>query len=222
MSLVQNGAVLEKILAKLIKSAILPHDCYLAGGTALYFHLHQRLSVDLDFFSPKPFSPETFIFKFKQEYREVDLELMQQETLILFLSPEKLKFSLFYLPYKLLSPLVPFEIRPGVFCSLASLDDIEAMKTLALVQRGSAKDFVDLFYLLKKTGHSFADLSLLVQRKYDLDDKYNYHLKTTMVYFDDAEKELGAIMVVDESGGIRSITEKEWKEIKDFFVRFCL
>jgi predicted nucleotidyltransferase component of viral defense system len=30
---------------------------------------------------------------------------------------------------------------------LASLEDIEAMKALALVQRGSAKDFVDLFYL---------------------------------------------------------------------------
>ena len=65
MSLGQKAAVLENILAKLIKSAILPHDCYLAGGTALYFHLHHRLSVDLDFFSPKPFSPETFIFKFR-------------------------------------------------------------------------------------------------------------------------------------------------------------
>jgi predicted nucleotidyltransferase component of viral defense system len=222
MSLGQNEAVLENILAKIIKSAILPHDCYLAGGTALYFHLHHRLSVDLDFFSPKPFSPETFMFKFRQEFGEVDLELMEKETLILFLSPEKLKFSLFYLPYRLLSPLVPYEIKPGIFCSLASLNDIEAMKTLALVQRGSAKDFVDLFYLLKKTGHSFTDLSLLVQRKYDLDDKYNYHLKTGMVYFDDAEQELGAIMIVDESGDIRSITEKEWKGIKGFFVRLCL
>lgn len=222
MSLGQNESILENILAKLIISAILPHDSYLAGGTAFYFHLHHRLSVDLDFFSPKPFSSETIIFKFRQEFGEVRLELMEKETLILFLSPEKVKISLFYLPYKLLSPLVPYEIRPGIFCSFASLDDIEAMKTLALVQRGSAKDFVDLFYLLKKTGHSFTDLSLLVQRKYDLDDKYNYHLKTAMVYFDDAESELGAIMVVDESGGIRSITEKEWKEIKDFFVRLCL
>ncbi len=222
MSSGQNEAILENILVKLIKSAILPHDCYLAGGTALYYHLHHRLSVDLDFFSPKPFSPETFMFKFRQEFGEVDLELMEKETLILFLSPEKLKFSLFHLPYKVLAPLVPHEIKPGIVCSLASLDDIEAMKTLALVQRGSAKDFVDLFNLLKKTGHSFADLSLLVQRKYDLDNKYNYHLKTAMVYFDDAEQELGTIMVVDEPRGIRSITAKEWKEIKDFFVRLCL
>jgi hypothetical protein len=43
-----------------------------------------------------------------------------------------------------------------------------------------------------------------------------------MVYFDDAEREIAAIMIVDDSGGIRSISEKEWKEIKDFFMRLCL
>lgn len=213
---------MENLLAKLLESAILPNDCYLAGGTALYFHLHHRLSVDLDFFSPRAFLPETLVFRFRQEFEEVDVELMEKETLILFLSPDKLKFSLFYLPYKLLSPLVAHEIRPGIFCSLASLEDIEAMKALALVQRGSAKDFVDLFYLLRKTGHSFTDLSLLVQSKYDVDQKYDYHLKTSMVYFDDAEPELSAIMLADESGGVRSISEKEWTEIKEFFVRFCL
>lgn len=212
----------ENFLAKLLKSAILPDDCYLAGGTALYFRLRHRLSVDIDFFSPRPFIPEMILFKFREEFGEVDLELMEKGTLILFLSPEKLKFSLFHLPYKLLAPLTVYNIKTGIIASLASLDDIEAMKALALVQRGSAKDFVDLFYLLKKTGHSFADLSLLVQRKYNVDKKYDYHLKTAMVYFDDAEQELAAIMLVDESGGIRSISEKEWEEIKNFFVGFCL
>ena len=222
MSPASKARVLENVLAKLMKSAILPEDCYLAGGTALYFRFHHRLSVDLDFFSPKPFSPETLVFKFRQEFGEVDLELMEKDTLILYLSPEKLKFSLFYLPFRLLSPLTAYEIGPGTVASLAFLDDIEAMKALALVQRGSAKDFVDLYYLLKKAGHSFRDLSLLVQRKYDVDDKYNYHLQTALAYFDDAEQELDAIMLVDETGGIRSIAEKEWQEIKDFFVRFCL
>lgn len=222
MSSRQKVRVLEKVLAELMKSAILPDSSYLAGGTALYFHLHHRLSVDLDFFSSRPFNPESLVFKLREEFGEVDLELMEKDTLILFLSSEKLKISLFYLPYRFLFPPKAYEIKPGIVASLASLDDIEAMKALALVQRGSAKDFVDLFYLLRQTGHTFGDLSLLVQRKYDVDDRYNYHLKTAMVYFSDAEKELEAIMLVDESGGIRSISEKEWREIKDFFVRFCL
>jgi predicted nucleotidyltransferase component of viral defense system len=182
MSPGQKVGVLEKAIAKLLRSAILPDDCYLAGGTALYFYLHHRLSVDLDFFSPRPFHPELLVFRFREE----------------------------------------FGIESGIMASFASLDDIEAMKSLALVQRGSAKDFVDLFYLLKKTGHSFGELSLLGRRKYDVGEKYDYHLKTAMVYFDDAEKELAAIMIVDESGGIRSISEIEWKEIKGFFERLCL
>jgi hypothetical protein len=81
---------------------------------------------------------------------------------------------------------------------------------------------VDLFYLLRKTGHSFTDLSLLVQSKYEVDQKYDYHLKTSMVYFDDAEPELAAIMLANESGAVRAISEKEWTGIKEFFVRFCL
>lgn len=222
MNSVPRASNLENVLAKLLKSAILSDDCYLAGGTALYLRLRHRLSLDIDFFSPRPFNPEMILFKFREEFGEADLELMEKETLILFLSPEKLKFALVHLPYKLLAPLTSYKIKPGIVASLASLDDIEAMKSLALVQRGSAKDFVDLFYLLKKSGHSFADLCLLVQRKYDVDQKYNYHLKTALVYFDDAEKELAAIMLVDKSGDIRPISEKEWKEIKDFFVRFCL
>ena len=36
------------------------------------------------------------------------------------------------------------------------------------------------------------------------------------------QHELGAMMIVDESRGIRSMTGKEWKDIKDFFMRLCL
>jgi len=95
------------------------------------------------------------------------------------------------------------------------------MKAIALVQRGSAKDFVDLYYLLKGSGHSFEDLSLKVIRKYGLDKEYDYHLKKALVYFDDAERELEAIWLVGEKGKARKISAEDWKEIKDFFIRLC-
>ena len=103
---------------------------------------------------------------------------------------------------------------------MASLDDLEVMKALALAQRGSAKDFIDLFYLLKESSHSFSDLSSLVQLKFGVDKKYDYNLKTAMVYFDDAEAELKSIIMIDKSGEFRPITEKEWQDIKDFFIEF--
>lgn len=212
---------LEKILVQIIKNKLLPQESYLAGGTAIYFYLHHRLSVDLDFFTPKAFNPEALIFKMRNSFEEVNLELIEKETLILFLSSEKLKFSLFHLPYQPLSPITLHEVKSGIICPLASLDDIEAMKAIALAQRGSAKDFIDLYDLMLRTRHSFKDFAFRVRTKYQVDEKYDYHLKTAMVYFDDAEKELDAIWLVDETGGVRNISNQEWKNIKNFFVRFC-
>lgn len=212
---------LEKILIQIIENKLLPQESYLAGGTAIYFYLCHRLSIDLDFFTPKAFNPEALVFKMRNSFEEVDLELMEKDTLILFLSSEKLKCSFFHLPYKLLSPLNLHQVQSGIICPLASLDDIEAMKGIALAQRGSAKDFIDLCDLLRKTGHSFNDLAFRVRTKYQVNEKYDYHLKTAMVYFDDAERELDAIWLVDQTGGVRNISSQEWKDIKDFFERFC-
>jgi hypothetical protein len=179
------------------------------------------LSADLAFFTPTPFSGEALAFRLKEAFGGADVALLERDTLILFLAPEKLKFSLFYLPYELLSPTVSIKIGPAETCPLASFDDIEAMKAVALVQRGSAKDFIDLFFLLKRSRHSFLDLARLVQAKYRIGETYDYHLKTAMVYFDDAERELGAIQLADEAGGLRTISDEEWAGIKGFFARFC-
>jgi predicted nucleotidyltransferase component of viral defense system len=212
---------LQQILAEILESSFLPQDSYLAGGTALYFYLNHRVSVDIDFFSPKPFRPDELLFSSRELFDQVDVEILEKDSLILFLSGEKIKFSLFHLPYPLLSDLNFHHIRTDLVCPMASLEDIEAMKALALAQRGSAKDFVDLFYLLKRTKQSFDDVFSLVQRKYQVDQKYSYHLKTAMVYFSDAEQEIDAIVIIDVSGKIRKITGMEWEDIKSFFEGLC-
>lgn len=212
---------LRKILIRLLECKILPQGSYLAGGTALYFYLHHRLSIDLDFFTPKSFRSEPFVFKMRECFDYVDVEIMEKDSLILSLSKEKIRFSLFYFPYKLISDIHLFKMNKGISCPLASLEDIEAMKAISLVQRGSAKDFVDLYYLLQKTQHAFEDIAAQVQKKYRLEKKYDYHLKTAMVYFDDAEREINSIMLVDQSGRVRNVSQKKWKEMKQFFLRFC-
>ena len=212
---------LEHILIEILKSKILPKDSYLAGGTALYFYLRRRVSVDIDFFSPKPFRPESLVFKARESFDQVDVEIMEKDSLILFLSQDKIKFSLFHLPYPLLSDLHFHEIKAHIKCPMASLEDIEAMKAVALAQRGSAKDFVDLYHLLGRTRHTFNEMFSGVQRKYQVDEKYSYHLKTAMAYFFDAEQEIDAIVIVDKTDKIRKITDEQWEEIKAFFVRFC-
>lgn len=221
MNIKERAARLERLLLQLLEKQVLPRRSYLAGGTAVYLYLRHRFSVDLDFFTPEPFHGEALLFKIRELIKDTDVEIFEKDTLIANLSPDKLRFSLFYFPYELLMPLRAHEIDRNHVCPLASCDDIEAMKAVALVQRGSAKDFIDLYKLLQHTGHSFIDLAVRVRKKYLLDEKYDYHLKTAMAYFDDAERELDAIWLVGDSDEARNISDRDWGRLKDFFVRFC-
>ena len=210
----------EMTLAHLLQSSILPDRSYLAGGTAVYLYLKHRLSVDLDFFTSTRFLPEIFLSKMKMNFDEVVIEFMEQDTLILFVSHEKIKFSLFHYPYPLLFPPVPMPINESLTCPLASLKDIAAMKAVAINQRGSLKDFIDLFYILRETGLNFEVISSLAIEKYGLSPHYDYHLRTSFVYFDDAEREVDQIVMLEGGREERPFTTEEWKEIKTFFKEF--
>lgn len=217
----KNIRNLEQILIKILKNDILPENSYMAGGTALYYYLNHRVSIDIDCFTSESFRSEALVAETRKLFNQTDVEILEKDSLILFLTQDQIKFSLFHFPYPLLNEPNMIEINSQVKCPMASLEDIEAMKAVALAQRGAAKDFVDLFYLLKKNRHSFKDLFHRVKRKYDVDEKYDYHLKTSMVYFNDAEPEIDSIVIIDDKGTARKIASGEWDEIKDFFVRFC-
>ncbi len=56
----------KSTLAILIASKILPAGAYLAGGTAVALHLGHRISLDLDFFTPKQFQTEKVLESLKK------------------------------------------------------------------------------------------------------------------------------------------------------------
>ena len=210
----------EMMLVHLLQSNILPNQSYLAGGTAVYLYLKHRLSVDLDFFTSTRFLPEIFLSKMKMNFDEVIIEFMEQDTLILFVSPDKIKVSLFHYPYPLLFPPLAMPIGEGLTCPLASLKDIAAMKAVAINQRGSLKDFIDLFYIIRETGLNFEAISSLTIEKYGLSPHYDYHLRTSFVYFDDAEREVDQIVMLEGGREKRPFTNEEWEKIKAFFKEF--
>jgi len=212
--------LLVKNLARILKCDVLPEKTYLAGGTAVYFYLRHRVSVDLDFFTRDEFSAEIFLYRMKECFDEVAVELMGKDTIILYLGPEKLKFSLFYLPYGLLSQVNKMSIEDGITCPLASLNDIAAMKAVAINQRGSIKDFVDLFFILRKTGLDFSNVASLVMEKYGLDQGYDYQLKTSFMYFDDAEEEVDQIIMLKNNQTKGNLSQKEWESIKSFYLDY--
>lgn len=214
---IQIQSKLEEKLAHLLTCNLLPEKSYLAGGTAVYFYLRHRISVDLDFFTPTAFNSDVFVHKMKESFAVLHVELMEKNTLILYISEEKIKFSLFLFPYDNLVENKTVTIRDGTLCPLASLEDIEAMKAVAITQRGSVKDFVDFYFMVKKTRHPFADILKGVTKKYGLDQAYEYQLKTSFVYFADAEKEVDQIIMIDKNNQEKRLADKEWEKIKKFF-----
>lgn len=168
---------------------------YLAGGTALALQLKHRKSIDLDWFSQKEF--DVGILKKDLSFcGNLKIDLEDKQTLNCRL--DDVKISFFVYPYKILFPLIDFNK-----IKLADERDIACMKIDAIVSRGAKKDFIDLYFLLKK--YHLEDLLDLFDKKY-VGIKYNkFHLLKSLTYFDDAESEPMPEMLKKIS----------WKEIKN-------
>ena len=152
---------------------------YLSGGTALSLHLGHRESEDLDFFTPKTFDN----LKLQQGLEKFGpLEEVQPDkgTLNLYLAGVQLQFLLY--PYQLLKPLVKWQ---GI--NLASVIDIACTKLQTISSRGSKKDFIDLWMILKK--YPLKKLFSALEKKYPGIDYNTPHILKSLVYFLDAEKQ---------------------------------
>lgn len=150
---------------------------YLAGGTALALELGHRISIDLDFFSTDNFSTKEIADKIKTKGR---LEISSKDDGTLNGSLDGVKISFFKYPHKLL-----FKTKEYHGVALADERDIAAMKILAISERGSKKDFIDLFVILRI--YSLNDILAFFNEKYK---DYNYnmlHILKSLIYFSDAD-----------------------------------
>jgi len=197
------AAVLSKnaqdALALLGKSKILPDKTYLAGGSALALHFGHRISEDFDFFTRSHFKGKVIAQKLKTIGRFKIQESKEKDNLLgLF---NKTKFSLFFYDY-------PLIFKPILFQNiwLASPRDIMAMKLAAIMDRGTKKDFVDLYFLSKK-GITIDEGFKYYQRKYKALSNNLYSLIKGISYFDDA----------DNSEMPEMIKKVDWEEVKKFF-----
>ncbi|MEX2029171.1 MAG: nucleotidyl transferase AbiEii/AbiGii toxin family protein [Candidatus Paceibacterota bacterium] len=159
---------------------------YLAGGTALALGLGHRISVDLDFFTQEQFSTQELLRELSTKGR---LEVDSQSKDTINGSLNGVKISFFRLPDGLL-----FEAKKFQGVKIADERDIVAMKILAVSGRGSKKDFVDLYFLLRK--YSLEDMLGFFHTKYAM---YNYntmHILKSLVYFGDAEVDSEPICLI--------------------------
>lgn len=169
MGKVTFTALQESIFEKFSKNKLLCKKFYFTGGTTLAaFYLHHRESEDLDFFSEENFENQHInIFvdqiakKFKSELRFTQIEdtriyeLFRGNKLLI-----KIDFN--YYPYK--------RLKRGLKVQGVAIDsiDIAVNKLQTMISRTQVKDFVDLYFLLKK--FTLWDLLYGVKKKFKIDE----------------------------------------------------
>lgn len=164
---------------------------YLAGGTALALQFGHRQSVDLDFFCEQDFS----ISALKNKLSKIGkYKIIAEESGTLHVIFDNVLVSFLRYPYRLLYSKIKFNK-----VLVADWRDIVAMKLNAIANRGSKKDFIDLYFICQKI--SLKQVFNIFNKKYK-DIEYNeMHLLKSLVYFDEAEKEPMPKMIKKVSWG---------------------
>ena len=155
---------------------------YLAGGTGLALYLGHRFSADLDLFS----TDKTAV---GPDQRDAIRSLLDDLSLSIthdidgtFVATwQDVGISFFRLPlYPLVQPPVLLDGIP-----LATVPEIGAMKLAAIIDRGTRKDMVDLYYLLQAI--SLETIFEVASAKYARVRSFPISAVRALAYFADAE-----------------------------------
>jgi hypothetical protein len=172
---------------------------YLGGGNGLAMQLGHRISEDFDFFTTEKFQPDLLSRSLENKYE-------YQETMIsagtLYCNIEGVKTSFIFYQIPLIYPVVKF----GKI-EIADWQDIMAEKFKVLSQRGSRKDFHDVYACFNIRNLSIAEGISILKRRFAETNINYYHILKSLVYFEDAENEPQLILLKPVA----------WQTVKDFF-----
>lgn len=189
----------RKLLSAL-NDEINKQNFYLGGGSGLSLQLGHRISEDLDFFTTKSFHPQ-------QLAHYLDSNFQYQETLAssgtLYCNINDVKVS--FLEYKI--PLI-YSLIDFQKIKVADWRDIMAEKFKTLSQRGSRKDFFDIYTCFINKKLSIAEGIQIFKQRFQGTGVNYYHILKSLVYFVDADQEPELMLLKKVS----------WPTIKDFFI----
>jgi len=156
-------------------------DFYLAGGTSLALQIGHRDSIDFDFFSEKDINTKKLFERLRDVFKgHALLKIQEESNTLTVLIDDTIKISFFTYKYDLVGKTIKDENL-----TLASIEDIGCMKLSAITGRATNKDYIDLYFILKKI--PLRDLLMKAHEKYPELER-NLILKS-LVYFEDITSE---------------------------------
>jgi hypothetical protein len=172
----------------------------LAGGTGLALHFGHRVSDDFNLFRTRDMDAGAVLRVLAGLGPH---EILQHEPDTLTVLVRKTKLSFFQVADAFLYPTIPYRLF-----ALADVRDIALMKLAAIAGRGSRKDFVDLYFIVRR-GFALQDFFDLLPKRFRSGSLDPYHILRGLTYFDDAEREPMP----------RVLQPFRWSECKAFFAR---
>jgi len=169
----------------------------LVGGTALALQLGHRKSVDIDLFGNYR---DDIDFLRLLSFTGKKVSWIKRSPNINIFEINNIKIDFVNYNYPWIDKLIKKD-----HLRLASIEDIAAMKINAITGRGAKKDFIDLYFLLKK--YSLQDIFGFYQKKYNNNDLI-LPLKS-ITYFEDADREETPEM----------IKQVKWDQVKNSIKR---
>ena len=132
-------------LLKEIQSSKIFDSYFLVGGTALALQLGHRVSDDIDLFTRQDINKDEILNFLNQNYNG-KYQIINIQNIILQFTINEVKVDLVKYDYELIEDV---KIENGI--KYLGKKDIAAMKLMAVANRGDqAKDFIDIYYLLKE------------------------------------------------------------------------
>ena len=176
---------LWNLLKELQKSEVFS-NYFLVGGTALTLQLGHRISDDIDLFTRQNINKDEILDFFNVNYNG-KCQIINIQNNILQIIVNGIKIDMVKYDYELIE-----DIRTDSGIRYLGKKDIAAMKLMAIANRGDqAKDFIDIYYLLKEI--SLKEMFEYYKQKYKQIDISP--IKKSIIYFDD-------------------ITESNWLSVK--------
>lgn len=151
---------------------------YLVGGTALALQIGHRISVDFDLFSNTEL-PRTLAARVRRAFRgEVTPpSINNREQLNVTIAGVKTTFFWYRYP-----PMLPLVIYRGV--QMVDVAEIAVMKAFAIGQRGTYRDYVDIYFLLAERHITLRKILQLGKKKYGAEFNERLFLEQ-LVYLED-------------------------------------
>jgi hypothetical protein len=168
----------------------------LVGGTSLALQIGHRKSVDIDLFGKFKLDDYQFSTTLSQFGSVVQIDNSQNIKTYLI---DNIKVDFVNYPYLWIDQvLFKDDIR------LAGITDIAAIKLAAITGRGTKKDFIDIFSLLRY--YSLEQMLDFYHKKFP--DGSEFMVIKSLTYFEDAETEVLPFL----------LKKIDWKEVKSTII----